>query len=91
MTAWRALAACAGHPEPLWDESVYGETRPQQIARHNDAVAICGTCPVRSQCLADVNWSIDEGVRGGRLLPYKKTAYRARSDWPEYARTAVAS
>jgi hypothetical protein len=88
---WRTRAACAGHPTPLWDESVFGETRKQQVARHHAAIAICGTCPVSSHCLADVDWSVDEGVRGGRLLPFKKTAYRARSNWPAYARRAAAS
>jgi hypothetical protein len=87
-TEWQQSAACAGHKLPLWDESVYGESRTEQTARHKDAKVICGQCPVRSECLADVDWSIDEGVRGGRVLPWKKTAYRSRADWPEYARNA---
>jgi len=86
--SWRESAACAGHGKPLWDESVFGESRTEQVARHKAAIAVCKGCPVVSECYADVNWSIDEGVRGGRLLPFKKTAYRARRDWPEYAKAA---
>lgn len=83
---WREQAACNNHPRgPLWDETVHGETRTQQVARHKAAIRICKGCPVASECLADVDWSVDEGVRGGVLLPYKKTAYRARKDWPAWA------
>lgn len=88
IETWREHAACAGNDEPLWDETVYGESRTDQTARHKAAKAICKGCPVTSQCWAAVNWSIDEGVRGGRLLPWKKTAYRNRADWPEYVRAA---
>lgn len=43
MTDWRERAACAGHPEPdLWF-SWKGEEAER-------ALAICNTCPVRSEC-----------------------------------------
>ena len=68
---WREDAACASHPEPwLWDAVRYdGEPRRDREDRHRAAKRVCFTaCPVRDQCLADVDPVLDEGVRGGRLL-----------------------
>lgn len=43
-------AACAGLA-PLFDaDTAPGESDPDRDARHADAVAVCGRCPVRGQC-----------------------------------------
>ena len=77
---WRREAACAGHPEPLWDETVHGESRAVREARHHRAVAVCNRCPVAFQCGRSIDWSLDEGVRAGELLPPKKQAARPMRD-----------
>lgn len=78
---WRRDAACAGHPQPLWDETVHGESRDVREARHHKAATICRRCPVAFECGASVDWSLDEGVRAGELLPPKKQAARPRGTW----------
>lgn len=55
---WATRAACAGHDEPdLW----YGPSTAE-------AIAICGECPVRAECLADaltLPRYMDHGIHGG--------------------------
>lgn len=62
-------AACAGHPEPLWDAPLDGEHEIQTTARHARALAVCRSCPIRSECAAQIDVRVDDGVRGGILLP----------------------
>lgn len=51
---WRPRAACRNHPHPdLWFP-----TGTEDVVR-DAAVAICETCPVRAECLADA-------MRGGQ-------------------------
>lgn len=71
LGGWRAKAACTARvKEMLWDDRVDGETDGQRDARHAQAQAVCNhDCPVRARCSDEVNWRIDEGVRGGHLLP----------------------
>lgn len=44
-------AACCGVTEPLWDDMVHGETAAQRHQRHQQAQAICQSCPARTDCL----------------------------------------
>ena len=62
-------AACAGHPEPLWDAHVPGEHELERVARHARALAICRTCPARVWCASVTDVRHDDGVRAGMLLP----------------------
>lgn len=75
---WMESAACAGHEKPeMWDDQVHGETPQDRHFRIEAAKRICKTeCSVRDHCLARVDWTFDEGVRGGVVLPRKKHAAR---------------
>jgi hypothetical protein len=69
--AWRADAACAGHPRSeWWDATVDGETHAQAQARHGRAIGVCATCPVKDACLAEALTARPrvEGVWGGQVL-----------------------
>ncbi|MFJ7279826.1 WhiB family transcriptional regulator [Kitasatospora sp. NPDC098663] len=56
---WRLKAACAGTEDP---EIFFGDPR----ADHSDALALCGQCPVRQQCLNDaIESGVRDGIRGG--------------------------
>lgn len=79
---WRAQAACAGNPQPLWDAKVHGESDEQREWRHHQAKAVCRRCPVAFECATAIDWTWDEGVRAGTLLPDKKTAARPRGERP---------
>jgi len=75
MTAIYPLdAACAGHPLPLWDATVYGETVEYREWRHHQAKAICRGCPVKVQCFKAIDHAWDEGIWAGELLPLKRNA-----------------
>jgi hypothetical protein len=71
---WRLDAACAGHPHPEWFDCSDGfNERPDaRNARHEQALAVCRTCPVVQECADAVDPERDEGVRGGRVLPALK-------------------
>ena len=69
-------AACAGHPEPLWDGAVDGETPVDQDRRHARALAICRSCPVRRACAELIDVQQDDGVRAGVLLPTIRDSHR---------------
>ncbi|QKW20592.1 WhiB family transcriptional regulator [Kitasatospora sp. NA04385] len=57
---WRLQALCARDPQP--DDWF----APPRIAAHRRALAICQSCPVRSECLDDaVACRTTEGIRGG--------------------------
>jgi len=69
---WRSRAACTERvAERLWDDRLDDpETDKQRDQRHTQAKAVCNLqCPVRQQCSDEVNVKVDEGIRGGHLLP----------------------
>ena len=82
--SWRDQAACFGHPRLLpstWDdENEHDRGRGTRQKRIAAAIAVCNTCPVRLQCLDDVDLDYDRGVRGGidlrELLYARMTAAR---------------
>lgn len=61
-------AACAGHPEPLWDDHLHPyEPAPDRHARHQRARQICAHCPALEQC----RQAVDEhstGIWAGALV-----------------------
>lgn len=66
---WRVQAACVEKVnDRLWDDRVDGEKDVHREQRHRRAKAICARCPVRNECLADVDWDVDAGIRGGFLI-----------------------
>ncbi|MFD7645988.1 WhiB family transcriptional regulator [Kitasatospora sp. NPDC059795] len=57
---WRLKALCARDRRP--DDWF----APPRLAAHHRALAICGSCPVRSECLQDaIVCRTTEGIRGG--------------------------
>jgi hypothetical protein len=69
---WRDHAICRDHPRlkpEAWDDSVMndgGDYLNHRAERVTAARAVClAECPVRLQCLADVDLEWDDGVRGG--------------------------
>lgn len=43
---WAARGACASHPDPdLWFAD------PSDTTRHEQAIALCESCPVKAACL----------------------------------------
>lgn len=62
-TGWRADAACAAYPADWWF--------PENKEDRNAARAICKTCPVLAECLAEVLAGPPQrGIRAG-LTPYQ--------------------
>ena len=63
---WQRRAACRGPESMLFFAPTVPETRPDREARESRAKAICGECPVRSDCL-DYALRIREahGIWGG--------------------------
>lgn len=74
---WRADAACLDIPDP---EIFYPGTSIRSPV--DEALEICGWCPVRSECLEDAlndpSWQ-DLGVRGG-LTEQQRRSLRRRRD-----------
>lgn len=71
---YRDFAACVRHHDlTLWDATAVDDGREQETARQirlTEAKRICWTrCPVRTECAADATLGLDEGVRGGHLMP----------------------
>lgn len=80
---YRDAAACARHHDvTLWDATVGEgrETESHRDARHAKARAICWGCPVRAKCADDVDVDLDDGVRGGHILPLITTGSRSARD-----------
>lgn len=95
--SWRARAACRDHPRlkpAAWDDSPgpgYRETTETRAKRISAAKAVCrAECPVRVPCLADVDLSYDEGVRGGEDLRDVRAAARRAAQWTTRADPALA-
>lgn len=71
---WRDDGACSRHHDlTLWDASVAEDGQEpveSRARRHAEAKRICWTkCEVRAQCSGDVELGVDEGVRGGHVMP----------------------
>ncbi len=68
---WREQALCTGHPDPaLWFAD---NARDMKVA-----VAICRTCPVRTECL---DWAVSTGEHGGvwgGMTPNQRLRLRRR-------------
>lgn len=82
-TEWRDDAACANHPtlpRETWDDvpsAGVRETHTVRQERVGRAKAVCRTeCPVREQCLRDIDLRYDEGVHGGEDIRDIKAAIR---------------
>lgn len=69
---WRDQAACQGHDPELWF--------PHESETGQPAKQICGTCPVREQCLT---WAIDHkqdyGIWGGLNHNQRKRLAKERA------------
>lgn len=85
VDSWRDRAACNNHrtlPASTWDDSADGDKCGRishREERIEQAKAVCGTCPVKDQCLADVDLAFDDGVRGGVDLRQLREAARRRA------------
>lgn len=82
---WRAEAACYENKwlsPSAWDDSALGEGREDDEARKRRiaaAIHVCETqCPVRAECLRDVDLELDSGVRGGVDLRRLAESHRSR-------------
>lgn len=80
---WRRDARCRKHPTlpaTTWDDAPgpgHRELTEVRDARIALAKKVCRTeCPVRQQCLRDVDLRYDEGVRGGEDLREIKAEMR---------------
>ncbi|SNR44550.1 Transcription factor WhiB [Haloechinothrix alba] len=70
-------ARCAEATEPLWDDTVHGESAERQRARHHAAQRICAQCPVQQRCYQVGAELQAPGVWGGVLFE-DATAYGKR-------------
>jgi hypothetical protein len=70
-SSWVRRARCAGRADVFADES-----------RSEDALAICGACPVRRQCRRWALANAVDGVAGGMTLA-ERVAWRKESGQPE--------
>lgn len=71
-------AACKGRGG-LWDDCADGESPSQRAGRHEHAIEICGTCPVRAACLRarfENPRLLGAGVWGGRHFSSRKRECR---------------
>lgn len=70
LESWRQQAACVEQVhEQLWDDKVDGEREEHRNERHRRAKAICRRCEVKVPCRQEVVLGVDEGIRGGEVLP----------------------
>jgi WhiB family redox-sensing transcriptional regulator len=72
LPAWHADAACAEFDVELWFPTKGASNRP--------ALAVCGRCPVRVECLHEAldDETLDHGIRGGMTANARKVARRSR-------------
>jgi len=68
--SWTDSALCASYGDPtLWDGPREGESALARANRQALATAICDRCPVAETCLEKAVPGLDEGVRGGEVMP----------------------
>jgi WhiB family transcriptional regulator, redox-sensing transcriptional regulator len=74
LPSWMDQAACAGHDDPdLWFPERGDEDREQEALR------ICGECPVRSACLTYVlSLPMQPGIWGGTTEGERRSQLKAR-------------
>lgn len=89
MTDWTA-AACIGHDPALWDAPMVTgrgkKTIPAHPERLTQAVAICQSCPIALDCVADAIEHADVGViRGGLTDRERPKSGQPRPRWGEWA------
>lgn len=80
---WRDEAACLGvEPEIFYPAAL----RPGSRSHNNEALALCGTCDVRAECL-DWAYEINDGwaVLGG-LTPRQRA--KTRGAWKRKKKAA---
>ena len=72
LPAWHSAAACREFDVDLWF--------PPRGASNEPALAICRSCSVRTECLAEAldDETLDHGVRGGYSATARKVARRSR-------------
>lgn len=85
---WHAQAVC--HPDNGHDPAIWFPTRPHGgNLTHDDvirpAVALCNTCPVRLQCLADAKkreeqWGVWGGVSFEHMTKLKRPVAECGTD-----------
>lgn len=73
LPAWHAEAACRGHD--------FGIFFPARGQGNEPALATCGRCPVRVDCLDEAldDETLDFGIRGGMTANARKVARRNRT------------
>lgn len=77
---WQLLAECAGAPPDLFCSPGDGDDEPAYPPRA--ALAYCGRCPVRPECLTDAlatSPGDDWGVRGGTSRYQRRQLRRGTS------------
>lgn len=81
---WTLRAKCRGQGDDM-----FGESQHQKRAR-----AVCASCPVRAECLAEaLNHRIEWGVWGGLTERERRQLLRQRPDignWRDVLLTKVA-
>ncbi|WP_332843796.1 WhiB family transcriptional regulator [Actinomycetospora lemnae] len=76
---WRVQAACRGvDPELFFPESSDEPLVRKQVAA---AKAVCRTCPVREECLAEALERLPHGVAGG-MTEHERRRARTQRDRP---------
>jgi WhiB family redox-sensing transcriptional regulator len=79
---WMDRGACSDHDTDLWLASDHGPTANARIA---EAVLVCRSCPVRTECLEFAlarsgRCENGTGVWGGLTPPERRTIRRHRRD-----------
>lgn len=72
---WRNRAACVGHNPETWTGEIYSN-RDIDRAVIEEAKAICATCPVRKECLADALARKEAWTIRGGLTPEERDRLR---------------
>lgn len=82
---WKIRAACRGMPIDIW----YAEGK---TADHSTALAVCATCPVKTECLESalveetvLGHQATLGIRGGKTDAQRKKIRKRRKMMTEIA------
>lgn len=83
---WRERAACKDDPQPdRWVDlptvRIHGKNNPAYDTHLNELTAVCDTCPVRVECLAEALTSNVRGVFAG-TDEYMRADLREDTDLP---------